>query len=193
MGSAWGRIPGPDYRDPAGALAAGQRTPGDLELGARAVALLHERQVFPVARPRGREIAGLLRRAGEPEQAARAIRLLRERRRVRLRRFDGAAQLEQQVAQQLARGQEATGGHWMLLGPVLEVRCGRGQAYRLRGVTHRARKPPGRRETLDSHLSRPIDVRSTRETGGRRASSLLASDRARARGVPGSPQARMRS
>src|SRR5947207_3397551 len=70
MGSAWGRIPGPDYRDPAGALAAGQRTPGDLELGARAVALLHQRQVFPVARPRGREIAGLLPRAGEPEPAA---------------------------------------------------------------------------------------------------------------------------
>src|SRR5438552_15221096 len=161
MGSAWGRIPGPDYRDPAGALAAGQRTPGDLELRSRAVALLHQRQVFPVARPRGREIAGLLRRAGEPEQAARAIRLLRERRRVRLRRFDGAAQLEQQVAQQLARGQEATGGHWMLLGHVLEVRRGRGQAYRFCGVTHRAREPPRRLETLDSLLYRPVGLRAS--------------------------------
>src|SRR5438094_6709347 len=162
MGSAWGRIPGPDYRDPAGALVAGQRTPGDLELGARAVALLHQRQVFPVARPRGREIAGLLRRAGGPEQAARAMRLLRERSRVRLSCFYGAAEFQQQVAEQLTRGQEAARGHRMLLGHVLEVRRSRGQAYRFRGVTHRAREPPGRREALDSHLSRPVGVRATR-------------------------------
>src|SRR5206468_3955114 len=83
-----------------------QSAPADLEPAARSAAQLHQPQLFPVARPRVREIAGLLRPASEPEQPARAIRLLRARRRVRPRRFDWAAQLEQQVAEQLPRGQE---------------------------------------------------------------------------------------
>src|SRR5207249_11563263 len=39
--SAWGRIPCPDPCVPERTLAARQRTPGDLELRSRAVALLH--------------------------------------------------------------------------------------------------------------------------------------------------------
>src|SRR3989442_15401852 len=65
-------------------------------------------------------------------------------------------EVEQQVAEQLARGQHGSRRPRMLLGDVLDVRRGRGLADGLRGVACRAREPGTGGEPLDLHLARPV-------------------------------------
>src|SRR5438067_713454 len=128
-----------------------------LRLGAEVAGACQFNQLGEVV-PRLIAVAGLLRRLPRAVQAAITVRLAQLRRLVFLQRLGRALQLHQQVAEQLARRQQAPRRDDVLVAPVLDVGRLAHEAERLVRSLLRERDPGERREPHHLDLVRPVLV-----------------------------------
>src|SRR5437870_6801156 len=128
-----------------------------LRLGAEVGGACQFNQLGEVV-PRLIAVAGLLRRLPRAVQAAITVRLAQLRRLVFLQRLGRALQLHQQVAEQLARRQQAPRRDDVLVAPVLDVGRLAHEAERLVRSLLRERDPGERREPHHLDLVRPVLV-----------------------------------
>src|SRR5690606_28157376 len=122
------------------------------------VARAHELYQHQVATPRRLVLSGQLRRAASPEERPRAVWLPCESLFVRDHCLTRALELQEQVTQQLTRGEQGTGRDGVLLHRFLALRRLTSEAKRIFRSTSRLRDPRPRCECLCTDRDGPVGV-----------------------------------